>query len=112
MNTTIKKIHEDFTKTDFKLLQFDGLLMANSLHYVSDQKIFINRLKNSLKSFGRILLVEYDTDAANPWVPYPVSFKSLQALARNTGFDSAFKIGQEPSLLNRSNIYSAVLKMN
>lgn len=107
----LKKFQSDFSKKEFEMEQLDGILMANSLHFIMDKKSFLLRLKKSLKASGRILLVEYDRDTANPWVPYPTSYASLQKLGEGIGFTSILKIGEEPSRYHQSNIYSAVLTL-
>ena len=85
----------------------DGILMANSLHYVGEKGPFISRLKNQLKPDGGLLLVEYDTDRSNPWVPYPVSWQALEKLCHRSGFGSVRKIHEGPSRFGRAGIYSA-----
>ena len=77
----------DNVKIDFKKLDFvnepigvsslDGLLMANSLHFVADKPKLIKQLEKAFKSNPKFLIVEYDTIKANPWVPYPISFQRL-----------------------------------
>jgi SAM-dependent methyltransferase len=60
----------------------DGILLANVLHYLPDPGPALGKLASSLKAGGRILLIEYDRADANPWVPYPLPTRSLEALAR------------------------------
>src|SRR5262249_10576104 len=50
----------------------DGLLLANSLHYVREPDRLLARLASRLRPGGRVVLVEYDRRGANPWVPYPI----------------------------------------
>ena len=50
----------------------DGMLLANALHFVSDQARVLTRLVRRVRPGGRIVLVEYDRRGASPWVPYPV----------------------------------------
>lgn len=87
----------DFTEEDLSLENLDGILMANALHYVKDKVIFINKLCKYLKEDGCFLIVEYETDRANPWVPYPIRFEALRELFITTGFLSAEKLGEAPS---------------
>jgi len=55
------------------------------------------------------LIVEYDTDIANPWVPYPLSFNTIKTLFVTTGFHSINKINEIPSRFNRAKIYSVFI---
>ena len=72
----------------------DGILMANSLHFFSEKEPLLRAVRTLLKPHGMLLLVEYNVDTGNLWVPYPLSFKSFQALAPRAGFT-------EPRLLAR-----------
>lgn len=43
----------------------DGVLMANSLHFIRHKEPLVQLLKTCLKPGGKIDLVEYNTDAGN-----------------------------------------------
>jgi ubiquinone/menaquinone biosynthesis C-methylase UbiE len=73
----IEFINADFTEP-FEFPPLDGILMANSLHFVNDQYFFLDNLWNFLKPGGKLLLVEYDTDFGNPFIPYPLSFETFK----------------------------------
>lgn len=105
----IKTVKGNFVTDEFPLSSFDGILMANSLHYVKDKKVFIGKLKATLREKASLLLVEYDTDTANSWAPYPLSFESLKRLFKDTGFHSVTKLHERPSIYQRSNMYSALI---
>jgi ubiquinone/menaquinone biosynthesis C-methylase UbiE len=88
---------------------YDGILMANALHYVSDQHNFLKELKTKLKLSGRLLIVEYERRQANQWVPYPIAFGKLKELGEKSGFSSVEKLEESPSMYDHATIYSALL---
>jgi ubiquinone/menaquinone biosynthesis C-methylase UbiE len=103
--TKINFIKADFTKP-LDLPPLDGILMANSLHYVKDQKSFLKNIKQYLKPGGKLILVEYNVDKGNYWVPFPLSFDTFEKLVEEAGFKETKLIGQIPSsFLNE--IYAA-----
>ncbi|MDJ1496538.1 methyltransferase domain-containing protein [Cytophagaceae bacterium DM2B3-1] len=106
----IKKLSGDFTQSFSLPSLLDGLVMANSLHYVADHLSFLHTIQSSLlQPSHKLLLVEYDTDKANPWVPYPVSFQFLQKLATKAGYTTIEKLGTRASLYGRANLYGVLL---
>ncbi len=109
---TLKKTRKDFIHEELGMEPVDGILMANSIHFVADKLSFMQRLKVNLKPLGRLILVEYDTNTANPWVPYPVSYDALKTLALDSGFSTLVKIGEEPSLYRRAMIYAAMMSVS
>ncbi len=110
-NIQLQKINIDFIKDEFPFKDLSGILMANSLHYVEDKNAFLLKAKASLSRGGYFIIVEYDTDKANHWVPYPISFSSLQSLFEKINFHSVQKLQTYPSRYWRT-MYSALIKGN
>jgi len=108
----LKKIAMDFVNDPLETEHLDGLLMANALHFVSDKLSFLKKVKKTLKPSAKILIIEYDREKSNPWVPYPISHRSLEQLAHDLENASIEKIGSTPSKYNEANIYSALLSFN
>jgi ubiquinone/menaquinone biosynthesis C-methylase UbiE len=104
----IKFVQLDFVEDPLPKLAVNGILMANSLHYVNDKLQFLNKVKRHLMADGFFLLVEYDIEVPNYWVPFPVSFASAQGLFKQAGFDTIRKISEMPSVLNNRKIYAAL----
>lgn len=109
-HVNIEKRQTDFLDIEFPSESLDGILIANSLHYVQCQEVFIDRVKQYLKPDGCFLIVEYDTDKSNSWIPYPLGFDRLKQLFKHEGFSSIRKIHEKPSRYNRSNLYSAIIR--
>ena len=87
----------------------DGILMANALHYVQDSAHFLHRLKSTLATSGKLVIVEYERRQANAWVPYPIDYPGLKKQSEQAGFTSIQKLDEEPSVYGAATIYSAVL---
>jgi hypothetical protein len=50
-----------------------------------------------LRPAARILVVEYDADRGNPWVPHPFSFRTWEGLAVRAGLTGTRLVGSVPS---------------
>jgi hypothetical protein len=57
----------------------------------------VERVRAYLKPGGRFVLVEYNADRGNMWVPHPLSYPTWESLARRAGFASTRMIGRVPS---------------
>lgn len=107
-SVSLKTHQGDFTQMNWGEA-FDGILMANALHYVQNQVNFLRELKAKLTPSGRLVIVEYERTQPNPWVPYPIGFMKLKEAGEMSGFSSITKMGEAPSIYGGATIYSAVL---
>ena len=105
----LTQVHQDFVHDLPAWGSCDGILMANSLHFVSDKLTFMRRIKGTLKPKGKIIVVEYEMEHPNAWVPYPIPLLSLNELMSNVGFSSITKLEEEPSVFNPAKLYSALI---
>jgi ubiquinone/menaquinone biosynthesis C-methylase UbiE len=76
---------------------FDGVLAANSLHFVPDPVAVLRGVIAVLQPGGSLIVVEYDADRGNPWVPHPFSSGRFADLALSAGFAAPRVIGWVPS---------------
>ncbi len=103
--TSVHYLSADFTDP-LDLPPLDGIVMANALHYVRRKEPVLEKIKSYLKPGGRFILVEYNADFGNPWVPHPISYPSWEKLASRSGFASTRLLSTVPSRFLRE-IYSA-----
>jgi ubiquinone/menaquinone biosynthesis C-methylase UbiE len=107
--TTSQNVHT--VRADFSgalsLPPLDGVVMANSLHYFKDKEKLLRHVRSFLKLHGALLLVEYNVDSGNPWVPYPLSFETFRALAPGAGFSEPQLLAKAPSRFLKE-FYSAL----
>ncbi|MCF6406976.1 class I SAM-dependent methyltransferase [Chitinophaga filiformis] len=107
----VNTLELDFVKNEWPFEQLDGVVMANALHYVKDQSAFLEKLKRYLKPEGKVLIVEYNTDRPVPtWVPYPLSYRSLEKLFKTRGYSHIEMIGERPSVYGNANLYTAIIR--
>jgi trans-aconitate methyltransferase len=100
----------DFEHDDLPLADLDGILLANSLHYIQDKIKLIHKLETYFAAEPTFLIIEYDTNQANTWVPYPIPYLELEKLFQNMGYQNIHKLAQRRSIYNRADLYSAFIK--
>ena len=83
--TALHVLQANFTRP-IDLPPLDGVVAANSAHFIQDQARLLKQWRGYLKPSGRLIVVEYEMDAPNAWVPHPISFRRLAALAEAVGF--------------------------
>lgn len=86
----------DFSR-NATLPPLDGIIAANSLHYFKDRVSILKHMRSFLKPNGKLIVIEYNVDTGNPWVPYPFSFGSFGKLAWQAGFTEPQLLARHPS---------------
>ncbi len=93
--------HIHFLRADFAraldLPPLDGMVMANALHYFRDKEAVLKHARSFLKPRGVFILVEYNVDNGNMWVPHPLSFETFRQLAPRAGFEEPRLLAKAPS---------------
>jgi ubiquinone/menaquinone biosynthesis C-methylase UbiE len=105
---SLTTLSADFTwPLDLPLL--DGLVATNSLHFVprDRQGLIVRALAAHLRPGGCFVVVEYDSDRGNPWVPYPFRSTTWADLAAGAGLVNPGPLWRVPSRFLGA-IYSAV----
>lgn len=97
-DSPITVVDADFTQR-LDLPALDGVLLANSLHFVADdeQSPLLCRLWALLNTKGATVIIEYDNRPRSRWVPFPVSLARLGGLARAAGFAAPVVVGRRAS---------------
>ena len=103
--TGISYLHADYTNS-LKLPALDGVLMANSLHFQKNKLPVLQKINGYLRPGGCMILVEYNSDRGNHWVPFPLSFDTWSYLASQAGFQDTRLLAKVPSSF-MGEIYSA-----
>ena len=87
----------------------DGLVAANSLHFVAParQVSVVRALARLLRPGGAFLVVEYDADHGNQWVPNPFRFDGWRAIAGEAGLADVRELARAPGRF-LGGFYSAV----
>lgn len=93
---TVHYLVADFARP-LELPPLDGLVIANALHFLRHKDKPVALLRSYLRPGGRFLLVEYNSDRGNPWVPHPLSFGTWTGLARKAGFERTELLATVPS---------------
>lgn len=85
----------------------DGVVMANALHFIADKRETLAGIHAMIRPGGHLVLIEYDSDRGNPWVPHALSFPTWKRAAAEAGFRETRLLKRVPSRF-LSAIYSAL----
>jgi ubiquinone/menaquinone biosynthesis C-methylase UbiE len=95
-HSNVHYLQQDFSRS-LSLPPLDGIVMANALHYTRDKVPVLKHMLGLLKPCGTLVLVEYNVDSGNPWVPHPLSFETFRDLALRAGFGEPRLLATVPS---------------
>lgn len=104
------QVKVDYLTADFThplaLPPLDGIVMANSLHFHRYKEPILRLMLNYLKPGGCFILIEYNVDQGNTWVPHPLSYSTWERLAASIGLVYTRQLATYPSRFLKE-IYSA-----
>jgi ubiquinone/menaquinone biosynthesis C-methylase UbiE len=103
----LEKTTADFLHDEFPFKSISGILMANSFHYVKHKNVFIEKCFALFNGDAYFIIVEYDNNRTNLWVPYPISFSELKNFFLPYQY-IADKLHEMPSRY-RGKMYAAVI---
>lgn len=105
-NAAVETVASDFTHA-LGLSGLDGIVMANSLHFVRNKAPVLKSVRSMLRPGGKLIVVEYGTDHGNPWVPHPFSYERWEKMAAQAGLEKTRLLRTIPSR-HLGSMYSAV----
>jgi ubiquinone/menaquinone biosynthesis C-methylase UbiE len=94
--SNVHLVQADLTRP-LELPPLDGVVMANSLHFFRNKENVLRQIREYLKENARLVLVEYNVDSGNAWVPHPLSFDTFRVLAPRAGFSDPQLLATAPS---------------
>ena len=99
-------LNNDFSRP-LDMPPLDGIVMANSLHFFKDKGKILRHVRDFLKPSGILVIVEYNVDSGNMWVPHPLTFETYRSLAPRAGFSEPSLLATTPSRFLKE-FYSAL----
>ena len=102
----VQRVLGDMKSPSLNLPSVNGILMANSLHFIQDQHRLLRRLQSVTSCF---VIVKYERNKPSPWGPYPVGFERLCQLFLEAGVERIEKLATRRSRFGGT-MYSAFAK--
>lgn len=103
----VQSLQADFTQPLALPDPLDGLLLANSLHFVGNKLPLLTALVNLLRPGGTAIIIEYNAARGNWAVPHPFRDETCLQLMKDAGLHRAQIVNREPSSF-LGEIYTAV----
>lgn len=95
----VQTVEADFTRPltlpDPSL--FDGILLANTLHFVRDKQAALANVISLLRPGGTVIIIEYNASRGNGAVPYPFNDGTCLDLMSAAGLRNAQIVNRESS---------------
>jgi len=107
----IKFVQQDFTEKLQVKEHPDVILIANALHYVRNQQEFLQGLIKRYPDLRSIVIIEYDTEIPNQWVPFPITYIALRSLSEKLMAKRISRTGERKSVYNNNKMYIARLDL-
>jgi ubiquinone/menaquinone biosynthesis C-methylase UbiE len=111
MSARFPEVHVHYRKANYahplQLPPLDGIIAANTLHFMQDKEPVLDLFYAYLKPAGRMILVEYNIEDGTYAVPYPLPYPAWERLARRSGFATTQLLATRTSRFLRE-IYSAL----
>ena len=105
-NARIGTHRGDFTKLPWPFGDLDGILMANSLHFIEHRHAFIRPCQSQLRPAHRFLSRSHGQSQS---VGAPLSRTALENLFKDAGYTAFTTLGSRPSLYHRAPLYAALV---
>ena len=86
--SNIKTQEFDFSKPFWYEHLVDGILFGFSLHYDPVHATALGNAYCQLKKNGKLVVIDYSSKEAVPWVPYPIPPKKLILILKALSFTS------------------------
>ncbi|MEZ4675025.1 MAG: methyltransferase domain-containing protein [Caldilineaceae bacterium] len=86
----VQTVQSDFANPDVvsTLGPFDGMLFANSLHFVRDKLAVLQQWVPQLRSQGMVIIIEYNANRGNWAVPHPLRDEACLEVMHAAGLHS------------------------
>lgn len=97
-------LRADFTRLT-EIPPLDGAVMANSLHFQEDAEGSLRSVLGWLKPGASLIVIEYDIERANRWVPFPMPSRRLAEACASAGFSETRLLAVRASMYH-GRVYS------